>query len=113
MSQAVKLPEPFYGFIRKEAQVLRRSMPAQLEYLALLGYMVEHKGLLGPEQIRQLLSEVPFDLLPAEVREAKLAATFQEFENLPQHDGLLEELKQRGRPVTGTDQAGQVVRHQP
>jgi hypothetical protein len=52
VSQAVKLPETFYRFIRDEAQVLRRSMPAQAEYLSLVGYMVGRKGLLSQEQIR-------------------------------------------------------------
>jgi hypothetical protein len=113
MSQAVKLPEPFYGFIRREAQVLRRSMPAQLEYLALLGYLVERKGLLNQDQIRDLLNEVPFDLLPPEHRAAKLATAFEEFETLPQHEGLLQELKNRGRPVTGTDASGNLVTREP
>lgn|SRR5690554_5649247 len=113
MSQAVKLPKPFYGFIRDEAKVLRRSMPAQLEYLALLGHLVERKGLLTQEQIHELLREVPYDLQPAEAREKKLAATFEEFEQLPQHQGLLQELKNRGEPITGTDKEGRVVRRQP
>jgi hypothetical protein len=109
MSQAVKLPEPFYRFIREEAQTLRRSVPAQVEYLSLVGYMVERKGLLSQEQIRNLLKELPFDLAPQEERDARLAATLDKFDDLPGNARLRDKLEQQGEPVTGIDQDGRLT----
>lgn len=109
MSQAVKLPEPFYTFIRDEAQTLRRSIPAQVEYLSLVGYMVERKGLLSQDQIRNLLKELPFDLIPQEHRDARLQSSFDKFDNLPGNDALRAKLKSQGEPVTGMDRNGKLV----
>ncbi|RFA27284.1 hypothetical protein CAI21_14670 [Alkalilimnicola ehrlichii] len=109
MSNAVKLQGPFYGFIRREAQTMRRSMPSQLEYLALLGYQVERKGLLSKEKIGELLAELPYDLLPPEVQRARLDAAFEELEDLPQNETLLADLKARGEPVSGVDSSGELI----
>jgi len=113
MSQSVKLPEPFYGFIRNEAQTLRRSMPAQLEYLALVGYMVERKGLLSQEQIKSLLNEVPFDLRTPEGKEQKLKDVFDSFDTLPGNEALRDKLKRAGAPVAGMASDGELVKSKP
>jgi hypothetical protein len=110
MSQAVKLPEPFYSFIRRGAQTLRRSVPAQVEYFSLVGYMVERKGLLNQEQIKDLLKELPFDLIPQENRDARLRATFEKFDDLPGNAKLRQKLRDQGEPVAGMDSNGRLVK---
>lgn len=108
MPRSVRISDELYQAVQRDAELMRRSISQQLEFVARLGLALEDAPGITAQQLRALAGQgagASSEPLPAEELDSAFAALATMHGNAELH----RRLAQAGRPVAGRDARDRLV----